>query len=712
MPILLAPGVNHVLFKSTLEDYDDVALRYVDAVGRAVAGLTEIDSDHAEPRTPVAGGELPPVPPPFIDGLDALHRSAQRRGDETADESVEIASTLADLVGGQRDRGFASLWRMRDAHPSDPKLSLALAECFRRADDLPNEIGAASSRKLVEGACDALPEGYAEATLQKVALLRSDDRLEDAERLLETRLKAGDVGPRTFAVFDSLLDALHYDSRQEQIRKLWIEAEPYDARALSHELTDVVESGRAGDALKRLDARLEKRPGDQSLLRIGVQIAANLGDRDHVERYLAAQYRHDPDSLGALKARADALSKLGATDDACAVWKQALAHEDADADDFFAIGFDLWSAGHEDEAVHAFRHCLSIDPSRHAVRQMLNRLADQPDMPYLDRFRVSRDDVDKLVASFQPTEREAGAPSTLMLDRMTVVFYPDGSRVEETHQLRRINDLNGVTANEQAENAARADEVVRLRTIGADGQSYVPQRVQGSFAMPRLEPGAFVEQLYRDYHPEAGAEPWRGPDFWFQGKDEPFVHSVLTLVLPPGAKGSVRTRNYAKDPEVVELDDGWRALIFERRDMPRLPREPRMPDPSRIVPIVTYGQDRAYGELVRRTSVAGRYRAHVTAPVAEATAKVLADVEPNDTARLAALHAFVNDLVSEGRGRSDRRRSSSPIADRGSSCWSRCSRPRTFRSSTRSRRILARSSTTPRHRCSSATRTSGCRRCG
>ena len=111
-----------------------------------------------------------------------------------------------------------------------------------------------------------------------------------------------------------------------------------------------------------------------------------------------------------------------------------------------------------------------------------------------------------MVAAFQPTERETGASSTLLLDRMVVAFRPDGSYVREVHQVRRLNDQAGVAAHEEARAAADADEVIRLRTILPDGTSVVPKRVAGSFAMPRLAPGAFVEELWTERVDGPGAQ--------------------------------------------------------------------------------------------------------------------------------------------------------------------------------------------------------------
>ena len=117
-------------------------------------------------------------------------------------------------------------------------------------------------------------------------------------------------------------------------------------------------------------------------------------------------------------------------------------------------------------------------------------------------------------------ERERSAGSTLVLDRTTARMLGDGSFVEEIHQVRRINDQTGVAGHEQQEAAARADRVLRLRTLRADGSSAVPKRVAGSYSMPGLEPGVFVEALYQLDADGPSGGPVRGPEFYFQGADE------------------------------------------------------------------------------------------------------------------------------------------------------------------------------------------------
>lgn len=651
VPVTLRAGVNHVLVKTTLEDRHEVGLRYVDARGRTVKGVSELAPDSLR-EVAAAEPDAPPAPAPFVDPLEALVRAARRAEGEAA-TVLDIAVARLAFELGFVDVGDEFLFALTQAPPGDdPRLAVALSDTWQNARDVPAEIRDGEARRLLESVADRLP-GHHYVTMRRADLLRGDDRIEDAIHLVRAAVDAGAAGPQTWGKLVDLLDALDADAEAENARRAWLDASPLST---TPRLVLARERARDGDpagALAMLEEGLRLLPGHRGLLAQARALAVDLGDRERALAFLERLHDDDPDSLAALRERAAMLRELGDVEGAVDAWRRCAAHADADATALREIGIALWRAGAAEPSRDALRRSLGLRPSQHDLRRMLGRLdGTDVDDRRIARFRASRTEIDDLVSGFEAGDRERAAPSTLLLDRMVVEFQPDGSYVQEVHQVRRINDLRGVAAHEEATAAARADAVLRLRTIGADGRSYVPKRVGGNFAMPRLEPGAFVEELWQERFDAPGADPWRGPSFLFRGEDEAFLQTELVLVLPPDHPGTARMRGFPHEPEQIELDAGYRALRFVLHDVPRLPPEERTPPIEELVPYVVYGEDRSTGARARYAHVAAIVRTRGTPWVARTAASVVQGID-GDLARAEAIHRWVHENIPVERGSPD-----------------------------------------------------------
>jgi tetratricopeptide (TPR) repeat protein len=647
LPFALGAGIHHVLVKTTFAERDDVALAYVDARGLPLRAVEELPPDRVhEPSAP--GAAPPPTPAPYVDALDALARAAAR---DPALDQLDLATALFAFDGGATDLGNELLFALAQAPPTATRERLALAEVWRVAGDVPAEIRDGEARRGIESVAEEL-DGHHFVTMRRADLLRGDDRIEDAIHLCREALEQGRGGPQTYDKLVDLLDALGARAEAENARRAWLAAFPRDVRPRRALAQGRANGGDPAGAFAWIEAGLALLPGHRGLLTDARALAVDLGMRERALALLDARDAEERDRLAALRDRARTLRELGDTAAATAVWRRCADMREAGPGDLRELGLALWRAGDRDAAREILRRSIAGDPTQHDLRRLLGRDQGGIDLPRIASFRSSAEEIDAMVRGFAATEREAQAPSTLVLDRMVVEFTEDGGHVQEVHQLRRINDLSGVEAHEEADAAARADELVRLRTIGVDGESYVPKRVGGTFAMPRLEPGAFVEELWRERFDEPGAEPWRGPSFLFRGESEAFLLSELVLILPPGHRGTVRTRGFQGEPVRTELDAGYTALRFTRRDVPRLRPERLTPPLEELVPVATYGEDRSPGPRTRMTRAGADVRSRVTPWVRAATAAVVAELE-GDTARARAIHTFVHDSIAVERGSPD-----------------------------------------------------------
>jgi tetratricopeptide (TPR) repeat protein len=641
--VTLRQGHNQVLVKTTHNGFSAFALRYVDASGRPVAALTEFaDLPEVRPHGGPPAGIAPPGP--FPDGLSVLVRAAQ----ETGELTTTLAAGLTAFRARDHGVAMAMLHELEEHPPESSVEALAYTELLFDALPLPLEIRRGRARTVFDAVADAFPDHH-QACLRRASFFEDQDQREEAVRLLEARVAAGVAGPETFDRLHRLLNALEFHAEARRLRALWREALPRDPRPV---LLDAGERAAAGDArgaLAMLQEMLQRAPLD-TVRRRALDLAPDLGEADLAMRLVTELHRLDPDDVSAWVARADTARAVGRTDEAHELYLRIAAHADASGADVRHAGDALLRDGLEREARDAYERSLQIDPSQHDLRRSLLRLGDaQEEFPHLARFRR---DGDAIIAAFQPGTREESASSSLLLDQLLVEVLPDGSMIEETHQIRRINDLRGVERYQEARAAATAKELVLLRTVAPDGKSYVPNRVEHSFSMPRLEPGACIEWVYRNYARAPGPEPMRGPVFHFRGADEPYLLSELVVILPAGHRGDFRVRNLPEKPEIIALDDGTEAHVYRRTDVPRLPEERSTPPLDELVPVVALGEDAAPGAVVRELWSEAAARGYVTPQVAQQTAHVVEGLQ-SDLEKAKAIHAFVHESIAEGGGPAD-----------------------------------------------------------
>ena len=643
--ITLRKGHNHVMVKTTLNGYHDVGMRLHDAAGRRLPGVREYDGVPAV-RPPAVPATDHATPGPFPDGVQLLARSATAAEGERRQRLI-LAAALTAIRTGNQDLGLELLQELDRDPPEDGLLAIANAELLMRATALPLEIRQGRARRLLEANAEALADHHHVALL-RVGFLADQDKREDAVRVLQARVDADTAGPETFDRLNRLLVDLEFEAEARRNRARWREVVPNDPRPLMAAAAERAKGGDTRGALTMLTDALAGLTID-TVRRRALELARGLGEAELALRLLDELHLEDPDSPQALEDRAVTLRTLGEATKAAALDTQLAVHADANASQIRRAGVQLLRSGRTAEADTAFSRSLDLDADQHDLRRLRTRLRGEDDYGELAQFRR---DGDAIIAVYEPTEREQGATSTLLLDQLIVLVLEDGSTVEETHLIRRINDLAGVERYQTAEAAAAADELILLRTIGTDGRSYVPQQVAGTFGMPRLEPAAFIEEIHRSYKNSPGAAPWEGPEFHFRSASEPYIASELVLILPPRHPGEIRTRNYPDAAEVVDLPGGWKAHVFRQTDVDLLPTERRAPPEADVVPVVTFGEDRDVDAAARGFAADALGRAYVTPVVEAATAEVIAGCA-GDLAKLEAIHRFVHETIATDRGTPD-----------------------------------------------------------
>ncbi|MCC6670112.1 MAG: hypothetical protein IT458_03565 [Planctomycetes bacterium] len=636
VPAALRAGVNHLLVKGGTDAVLRFGLRVLAANGTPAA-LRWLPASGGV-RAIASGGDRPALLPRHPHAADAFPKGPAR-------PDASLAHGLIQLLDGNEDEGVLALQPLLRQPPADPFLRLALAHALTLVQLLPPEIRRSHVRALL----DTLGEGLAThgvRVLLEARALEEEDKREAAIRLLEQQVAAGRAMPAHFEALLRLQRGLKLEPERRHCAALLQQRFPGDEAGIREEMGIRMAAGDAAGVLALARPLLARHQNDVELARQVAELAARAGDRPAALAAAELAERDDPEATRVPAWRATLWRTLGDRDATLTALRTIAGSDTVHSGWLEWAGDRLLEEGEVEAAAAAWRRALGRGPARAHLRRALGELEGQDPLAAVAAFRR---DADALAREYRPGPRDAGAPTTLVLDQMLVVMHDDGSRTEEVHQLRRINDLRGVEQRQEAHRAAAADDLVRVRTIAKDGTSFVPHRVEGSFAMPRLEPGAFVEECYREEHATLPGAPWRGATFHFRSSDEPYVLSELVVVVPAGHSGRFRTRNFAGTHEVQKLAGGREAHVYRLTDQDRLPPEPHGLAEAELVPVVTFGDDGTPLPALRAGLAAARGRSHPDPIVTARTAELVADVH-GDTARARAIWRFVQESVADGRG--------------------------------------------------------------
>jgi hypothetical protein len=643
IPAVLRKGHNHVLLKTCTNRTTWFGLRYTDVRGFPLRSIREFDD--APQVTPHAAHE-PSLKPParWIRAAAILEgAAAKRKGDARA--RLLLAAAAATDSSRENYRLVDAVMRQT---PAAPRLRLALAQMLHSVRYLPDAYRRDRSRTLIEGLGDTLGDHYA-VFGHRLSHLADEDKKEEAIRLLRARIAAGKAGPGSYQRLSTLYSQLGFWAEFRRHQNEWIKAIPWDARPVMSSIGFRVSSRDFRGALRLARSVVSRLPGHRAALTQLYNRAAEMGDEATARKALAAMYpRKSVETVSYLRTAAELERRLGREKAYLDLQEKVAAHPHASLATIRAATDKLFLGGRTEVANKLAARVLAEDPADVAMRRRLWRTSGRDEFPDMAPFRV---DVAPLLAKFKPKARERGASSSLLLDHMIVQVFPDGSSVQEVHTLRRINDLQGVERFENARDAAAADEVVLLRTIGVDGKSYVPNRVDDGFAMPRIAPGAFIEAVYRSYELSPMPNPRRITSFYFQNRDAPFLRSEIVLILPKGHKSTIRTRHLPGEPKITRLADGKTAHVYGVRDMPRLPTEYYLPPIEDLVPMLACGEDGSHAGTARRYRAGAHSAVFVTPPI-QRQAETLIAGKATDAEKAQAIHQFVHSEIVQARSSS------------------------------------------------------------
>ncbi len=643
VPVALRKGWNRLLVKTTSEFAATVAVRPVDAVGAAIKGLSIEAKRVLHPVADAAAGEARPAA--FEDAVRAVERVAN-----TAGASAEALALAANLVArdARRDVAVSLAQAALKKAPDDPTIRAAVLDTWRLARHIPADLIRSKIRQLL--AIDKEQwHGHRALFVAKVDRMFADDKHEEALRELDAMIAKH---PKSIPLVEQkqrLLARMRWTGEARRAyERLAILAPNAPRYALGLAAIESRE-GNPAAALARIEAALAERPGHRGLTSRALGLSRRVGDQARADKYLAMLYRGDPHGYLAASARAAALSDAGKYSEAVATLEPWLERRPESAALFKRVGEQCQLAGDEPKALRYYRRSLTLDPQQHELRSWVLHVAGVEEFPACKAFQL---DAMSEVAAFKKRPEDDQSPSTLVLDQMVVRVYPDGSQMEETHVLRRINDRRGVEQFEDASQAAQASELLELRTIQPDGTWAAPHRVAGTFSMPRLVPGTFLEEHYRNYKSSPGLKPIDFVRFTFASVDKPYRFSRLVVLLPNGHDlGHFVRRNFPESEVQRRELDGLTAWIFLKKDMKKIEQEVHMPPVEELAPSVTFGKERPSAPFVRARRTWFQQASRPYLEIVEKTKAVVGDAS-SDREKARRIHRFVHALTPDPTRRS------------------------------------------------------------
>tara|TARA_R110002072_G_scaffold241027_3_gene399578 strand:+ start:15324 stop:19085 length:3762 start_codon:yes stop_codon:yes gene_type:complete len=649
LPIALAAGLNHVVVKTCQRDNNDFEFDYVDASWLPIQSLREIAA--SEPVMPAVAG-IAATLPPLVDAIVVLRAAmAEAQGEDRQYLRVALGFVADYLL--VRDDEFESVV---DLQPADATLQLAAAQLWRSQGLVPEDRRNANARKLEEAAARQLNDEHYAMVRSAVGLLEEQDRREQALTRLWAVVAAGRAGPQTFRLLLGVASRAKFDSERARILRAWQKALPRDPRVYRELALDCRRGGATRRAAELAERAVRLRPDISNNLQLAYWPMIAAGEFDRVQELRELVFPAalaDPTDLtsrilwdiGIAAARPDPTEWLQLTD-------QLLAHPRASGKRLRATADSLLRRGHLERAQRAYQAVLARDPDDMTVKRLLQRASGAPEPG--DDFARFRRDGDAALAAFAADADAAGnsdSPATTLIDQRIVELFADGSRYEETHELRRLNDRDGIEMYGNADAPAAAEEVLLLRTIDAKGDEFVPVRIQKGYSMPRLQPGVFVEWRFRSPVPARDDGSMVVDDFLFGSFADNIVLAELIVIRPKGATMELRMRKFDKPTEIVDLGDGREALRFTRENLARLVPDTAMPALAEMVPVVVAGKDRTIGSTLRTAARRLATLTVSTPPIRRQVEKLLAGIDAPE-AQLLALHTFCHEQIAAARSRS------------------------------------------------------------
>jgi hypothetical protein len=264
--------------------------------------------------------------------------------------------------------------------------------------------------------------------------------------------------------------------------------------------------------------------------------------------------------------------------------------------------------------------------------------------PFASLRRDSRD----VIARFEASGEAYNGPQLLLLDYTIVRVFPDGSSVELTHNIIRVQSEEAV--DEAGEfSVPDGARLLTLRTIKADGRRLEPDPIAGksSWSLPGLAPGDYVEfETLKTEAPSIGFPGgYLGDRFYFKSFEVPFHRSELVILVPNDMAPVLDPRGDAPVAEKTS-HEGLSLLRWAVDKSRALPMEPGSVAMREYVPSINVGTHVSFARYVESLRDILADKDPYDPEAAAFVQSMLSAVPAESTAeKVSALHAWVTEQI-------------------------------------------------------------------
>ena len=233
-----------------------------------------------------------------------------------------------------------------------------------------------------------------------------------------------------------------------------------------------------------------------------------------------------------------------------------------------------------------------------------------------DPLAAYRRDGAEVIRALEASDRTYNAPMLLVLDYTVYRVFEDGSMLELTHNIFRLQTQEAVDAMGELAVPEEA-HMLTLQTVKQDGRRLEPDEIAGkdTISFPSLSPGDYIEFEYVRPHPAPAGYPggFLGDRFYFRNFETPFDVSELTVVTPRDVELVVDPRGEAPETE-LRVEGDVRVYRWGVTESRPLVQEPGSVTSREFFPSIAWGHGASWAMYV------------------ESLRDVLADRDPRDPA--------------------------------------------------------------------------------
>ncbi len=203
-----------------------------------------------------------------------------------------------------------------------------------------------------------------------------------------------------------------------------------------------------------------------------------------------------------------------------------------------------------------------------------------------------RRDGGEVIRALEQSDRVYEEPMVLVFDYTVYRVFADGSMMELTHNIYRLQSQEAVDAMGEY-HVPNDAQMLTLRTVKADGTRLEPDEIAGkdTISFPSLSPGDYIEFEYMRPHSAPAGYPggFIGERFYFRSYETPFDHSELTVVVPRDVELTIDPRGQAPETQISIVDDArvYRWSVDESRP---LSQEPSPVSAREFFPSIYWGR--------------------------------------------------------------------------------------------------------------------------